>query len=157
MAPSIVTRVAFKNILFATDFSNASQHALLHALAMAKRFDAKLTVMHVAPPETQVPIPMEPVLLEADWHISLARESMRHLEDFEPLHMYPHDTVLKQGNAWPEMAGVIEDRNIDLIVLGTHGRGADWHALARLRGRAGTASRHLSRADRGARRVANAG
>ena len=58
MAPSVVTRVAFKNILFATDFSEVSQHALLHALAMAKRFDARLTVVHVAPPEAQVPIPM---------------------------------------------------------------------------------------------------
>lgn len=123
MAPAVITRVAFKNILFATDFSDASQAALLHALAMAKRFDARLTVVHVAPPETQMPIPMEPVPLEMDWQIKRARECMQHLEDFEPLHMYPHETVLKQGNPWPEMADIIQDRNIDLIVLGTHGRG----------------------------------
>ena len=123
MAPNVVTRVAFKNILFATDFSEVSQHALMHALAMAKRYDAKLTVIHVAPPETQVPIPMEPVPLEPDWQIQRARECMQHLQDFEPLRMFPHDTVLKQGSPWPEMADVIEDRDIDLIVLGTHGRG----------------------------------
>ena len=64
MAPNVVTRVAFKNILIATDFSEVSQHALLHALAMAKRFDAKLTVVHVAPPEAQTPIPMDPVPVE---------------------------------------------------------------------------------------------
>ena len=45
--------MAFKNILIATDFSEVSQHALLHALAMPKRYDAKLTVVHVAPPEAQ--------------------------------------------------------------------------------------------------------
>jgi nucleotide-binding universal stress UspA family protein len=123
MAPNVATRVAFKNILLATDFSEVSQHALLHALAMAKRYDAKLTVMHVAPPEAQTPIPMEPVPLEMDWQKRRAAESMARLEGFEALHMYPHDRVLKQGNPWVEISAVIEDRDIDLIVLGTHSRG----------------------------------
>ena len=123
MAPKVATRVAFKNILFATDFSEVSQHALLHALAMAKRYDSKLTVLHVAPPETQTPIPMDPVPLESDWQKKKAAVSLARLEDFEPLHMYPHETVLKQGNPWLEMVGTIEDKGIDLIVLGTHGRG----------------------------------
>ena len=123
MAPNVATRVAFKNILFATDFSEVSQHALMHALAMARRYEAKLTVIHVAPPETQTPIPMEPVPLELDWQKKKAAESLAKLEDFEPLHMYPHETVLKQGTPWPEMSGIIEDKSIDLIVLGTHGRG----------------------------------
>ena len=123
MAPNVATRVAFKNILFATDFSGVSQHALMHALAIAKRYDAKLTVVHVAPPEVQTPIPMEPVPLEMDWQKKKAAESMARLEDFQPLHAYPHSMILKQGNPWPELAGVIEDKGIDLIVLGTHGRG----------------------------------
>ena len=123
MAPSVVTRVAFKNILFATDFSDVAQHALMHALAMAKRFDARLTVVHVVPPEVQAPIPMEPVPLEMDWQKQRAAASMRHLEEFEPLRMYPHGTVLKQGNPWPELADMIDGGGFDLIVLGTHGRG----------------------------------
>jgi len=123
MAPKVATRVAFKNILFVTDFSEVSQHALLHALAMAKRYDSKLTLLHVAPPETQMPIPMEPVPLELDWQKKKAAISLARLEDFEPLHMYPHEAVLKQGNPWLEMSGTIEDKGIDLIVLGTHGRG----------------------------------
>src|ERR1035438_7268874 len=92
MAPNVVTRVTFKNILFATDFSDVSQHALLYALATAKRYDSKLTVVHVAPPEAQTPIPMEPVPLELDWQKKKEAESLARLEDFEPLHMYPHDT-----------------------------------------------------------------
>jgi nucleotide-binding universal stress UspA family protein len=123
MAPNVATRVAFKNILFATDFSEVSQHALLHALAMAKRYDSKLTVVHVAPPEAQSPIPMESVPLEMDWQKEKAAESLARLEDFEPLHMYPHETLLKQGNPWLEMSGIIADKGVDLIVLGTHGRG----------------------------------
>lgn len=123
MAPSAVTRVAFKNILVATDFSEVSQHALLHALALAKRFDARLTVVHIAPPEAQVPIPMEPVPVEMDWQKKRAAERLARLEGFEALHMYPHEMLLKQGSPWPEISGLIEERGIDLIVLGTHGRG----------------------------------
>ena len=85
MAPASITRVAFQHILFATDFSEVSQRAMLHALAMAKRYDSKLTVLHVAPPETSVPIPMEPVPLEADWQVQHARESLQKMEEFEPL------------------------------------------------------------------------
>jgi nucleotide-binding universal stress UspA family protein len=123
MAPDVVTRVAFKNILIATDFSEASQHALLHALAMAKRYDARLTVLHVAPPEAQTPIPMEPVPVELDWQKKRGAQSLARLEGFEALHMFPHEMVLKQGNPWPEIRDLIERRGIDLIVLGTHGRG----------------------------------
>jgi nucleotide-binding universal stress UspA family protein len=123
MAPNVATRVAFKNILIATDFSEVSQHALLHALAMAKRYDAHLTVVHVAQPESQAPIPMEPVPVELDWQKQRAAESLARLEGFEALHMYRHDTVLRQGNPWPEIFALVEERNIDLIVLGTHGRG----------------------------------
>ncbi len=123
MAANVATRVAFKNILFATDFSDVSQHALLHALAIAKRYDSKFAVVHVAPPEAQIPIPIEPVPLEMDWQKKKAAESLARLEDYEPLHMYPHDTVLKQGNPWSEISEIIADKGIDLIVLGTHGRG----------------------------------
>ena len=123
MATTAVTRLAFKNILLATDFSQVSQHALLHALAMAKRYDSKLTVVHVAPPESQVPIPMEPVPVEMDWQRKRGAESLARLEGFEALHAYPHEMLLRQGNPWPEIAALIDERNIDLIVLGTHGRG----------------------------------
>jgi len=124
MAPKVATRVAFKNIVFATDFSPASEHALLHALATAKHYDSKLYVVHVAAPENLAPISMQPLPLEADWQKQAAQASLTKLEEFEPLRMYPHETILRQGNPWPELSRLIEDKRIDLIVLGTHGRGA---------------------------------
>jgi nucleotide-binding universal stress UspA family protein len=123
MAPIVATRVAFKNVLLATDFSEVSQHALLYALATAKRYDARLTVVHVAQPESQVPLPMEPLPVELDWQNKRGAEGLARLEGFEALHMYPHEMVLKQGSPWPEISDLIAERDIDLIVLGTHGRG----------------------------------
>ena len=37
----------FKHILIPTDFGEASEHALDTALAVARRFDAKVTLLHV--------------------------------------------------------------------------------------------------------------
>jgi hypothetical protein len=51
----------------------------MHALGMAKRYDADLTVLHVAPPESQMPIPMEPDPLEPDWQMTHARECLQRL------------------------------------------------------------------------------
>ena len=89
------SRVWHSDILIATDFSEASQHALLHALAMAKRFDAKLTVVNVAPPEAQTPILMEPVPVGLDWQNKRGPQGRARLEGFEALHMFPHEMVLK--------------------------------------------------------------
>ena len=37
----------FKTILFATDFSEGSNYAFSYALAMARKFDGKLIVVHI--------------------------------------------------------------------------------------------------------------
>ena len=47
---------------------------------------------------------------------------MARLEGFEALPLFPHEMVLKQGSPWPEIRDLIEQRGIDLIVLGRHGR-----------------------------------
>ena len=39
--------ISLKNILFATDFSEASQAALPYAAAIARRYDSQLHVVHV--------------------------------------------------------------------------------------------------------------
>ena len=45
------TRIAIKNILFATDFVAPANRALPFAVALASRFRAKLYVSHVIPRE----------------------------------------------------------------------------------------------------------
>ena len=42
-------RTPIERILFPTDFSSFSDHALRHALALAQRFKARLKVVHVIP------------------------------------------------------------------------------------------------------------
>ena len=44
------TQVALDNVLFATDFSPASEAAMPYAEAFARRYGAALTVAHVVSP-----------------------------------------------------------------------------------------------------------
>ena len=49
--PALGGKVALSGVLFATDFSAASLHALPYALEMASRFGSKLYPAHVVPIE----------------------------------------------------------------------------------------------------------
>ena len=102
----------------ATDFSEVSQHALLQALALAKRFDAKLTVVHVAPPEAQAPIPMEPVPVERRPPPTLVEYGSGGRQ------LWCKPQVLVEIGVAPELiTRTAQDRHVDLIVMGVHPAG----------------------------------
>jgi nucleotide-binding universal stress UspA family protein len=54
---SLLDHERFAHVLFATDFSDGSMHALPYALSIAKEHDAELTLMQVL--EQLQPVPME--------------------------------------------------------------------------------------------------
>jgi nucleotide-binding universal stress UspA family protein len=121
-------RVAFKNILVATDFGEASQLALEYARVLADRFDAGLRILHVV----ETPAPMGTELSLPDLTATNARalqEAQQRLA--EPMNRVPGDDVIGQvlvGNAAAKIVEYAADHDVDLIVMGTHGR----RALARL-------------------------
>src|ERR1700693_3275346 len=53
----ICTRVDFKNILFATDFSAAAEFALTYAMSIARRAGATVHVVHVIEPDVYPLVP----------------------------------------------------------------------------------------------------
>src|ERR1700688_3902546 len=61
------TRIALRNILFATDFSPAAESALPYAIGMAKQYGAKVHGLHVRFPATYPIVGPEalPQVLEA--------------------------------------------------------------------------------------------
>ncbi len=52
--------VRLRNVLFATDFSAASERALNYALAIARRYESPLYVAHVIRPELYQALPPDP-------------------------------------------------------------------------------------------------
>jgi len=118
-APQQQTTVSFKNILLATDFSVASEKAFRCATAIARRHGSKIYLVHVVPPESNSFIP-EPTL-ERQRHE--AEHEMEILASRSELTQIAHETVLRVGSLWTVLSAVIRDQNIELVVLGTHGRG----------------------------------
>jgi nucleotide-binding universal stress UspA family protein len=53
--------VTFKNILAATDFSDASRHAVRWAASITGLNDGKLFLLNVLPAEPRLPVPLDPL------------------------------------------------------------------------------------------------
>lgn len=112
--------VAFRNILVATDFSEPSRRALCEALALAAQHHARLSVIHVLHPnhkrgDFENAPEVDGERIAAEGHIKTLLEELRAQEKI--------GVVVKQGDAALQVLSVIEEQAIDLLVMGTRGRG----------------------------------
>jgi nucleotide-binding universal stress UspA family protein len=117
--------IALNRILVATDFGPAAQAALTYGRALAKNFGATLTVMHVAENFFLRATVADPHALKA----AVARRLEERLtaEDRSALHARAVlDTSDQPADAITTYAKQAE---IDLIVMGTHGRNGISHLL----------------------------
>ncbi len=122
----------FKNILVATDFSESSDLAFDYALSLAKKFDARLLVVHVI---------NEPVDLRGFYvpHISFEKleeeieeGAKKMMEKFCRTHLHDYenyDSFIVPGIPYDEIIKKAGEENADLIVIGTHGRTGLDHVL----------------------------
>jgi nucleotide-binding universal stress UspA family protein len=112
---------SLKNILFATDFSPCSQAAFPHLRAIAERYGSTIHVIHVLAPEPMIELPLDSIPeLDADRDVALAE--MKTLLSSKRFGKIAHTKTVKRGPLWKVLAAFIEEKSIDLIVLGTHGR-----------------------------------
>ena len=114
------TRIALKNILFATDFSQAAEAALPYAIGLAKQYGAKVHGLHVRFPATYPIVGPEamPQILEAAEEQAKFEAKQLH----EMLATVPHEVTITEGELWPTLSEIVNQQKTDLIVMGTHGR-----------------------------------
>ncbi|MGA9544960.1 MAG: universal stress protein [Candidatus Sulfotelmatobacter sp.] len=115
--------VGFKQVLIATDFSDASRRALMYSVAIARRYGSRLSVLHALPPAARDQIPLEPLPRELNRRRLEAEEQMKRLGETVQMKDLNYHLLLEQGPVWDVLASVIERENVDLLVLGTRGRG----------------------------------
>ena len=116
---------AMKHILVATDFSAPSRAALEYAAELAKACGASITLLHTYEipaysfPDVAVPVP-------PDMERAIAKAATRSLHDAcEPFAKtnVKLDVLVTRGKPWVEIERVADEKNADMIVLGTHARG----------------------------------
>jgi len=112
--------IAFKNILFATDFSSTTELALPYALQIARRSGGTIHAVHVIAPDIYPLVPPSEWAKMAQEEKEFREKKRTELE--EALHEVPHEFLLPAGDVWDNLETVIEKEDIDLVVLGTHGR-----------------------------------
>jgi nucleotide-binding universal stress UspA family protein len=102
-----------RRILYPTDFSSYSNQAYFHAVALAETHGANLTVLYVytGPGDSE----RSP---EAD-----RRYWKSQLEQIRPSNSrIPVNHVFLEGDPGVEIARYAADANMDIVVMGTHGR-----------------------------------
>lgn len=121
----------FQRILLATDFSDPSFCAAELAILMAKTFGGSLDVLHVlesgAAWMTDGVTYLPPNYFEEiEKHAAERLEAVIPREDWDKLAV---TLVMRKGAPFLEIIRYARERNMDLIVLGTHGRGSLAHVL----------------------------
>ncbi len=122
--------IEIKSILMPTDFSETALAATRYALEFARRFEATLHVLHVIE-DPVVYLPMFdsiPIPPPEDFE-QFARERLESwilpedAEGIDIVHRWVH------GTPFVEIVRDAKAHDIDLLILGTHGRGFAKHLL----------------------------
>lgn len=121
-----------ERILVPIDFSNYSKNALRYAVNFAKHFKAKMYLVYVVEPMVypadfsmgQIAIPA----IDVDIH-KRAEEELKSLAKNFVDPGLEVDTIIKTGKPFVEIYETAKEKNIDLIIIATHGHTGVEHLL----------------------------
>lgn len=116
---------AYENILIAIDFSESADQVIERALDIAKQSNAKTSLLHIVDHLPPLGFGEEP-LIAPDWMIpeqQLMEEAKKSLQNFAGKHdLQDREQTVALGTPHVEVVRIAEEKNIDLIVVGSHGR-----------------------------------
>ncbi len=111
-----------RSVLIATDFSEASQKALRHSLALARFYGSRFCLAHVV--SSLGPAMAGPGAIAAcEEAVSREAADLEHsLIQTGALTGIQHKFIVRRGELWPELREIIRQESADLLVVGTHAR-----------------------------------
>ena len=116
-------------ILVPTDFSDCSRAATGYALDLARRFDAKIILLHVIhDPVVYVP-PVFTYVPDVDMYDAYAQQQLDEWITPDDGSGIPIERSFIHGHPVIEILAAADSHNADMIVMGTHGRGMAQHLL----------------------------
>jgi nucleotide-binding universal stress UspA family protein len=124
--------IRLKTILFPTDFSETSQEAARYAISFAREFKAKVFVLHVVNEKIFTESSMPRVVSVEEMEREMTEEARKRLKTLVPAEEaegLDWETVIRQGEPFIEIIRFAKDQDVDLIVIGTHGRSGFEHII----------------------------
>jgi nucleotide-binding universal stress UspA family protein len=103
-------------ILFCTDFSENSERALNYAISAAAEYNSELTLLHV--------LEGTPTSSKMQEAIATTTQQLDKLIPEERRKALKIKTAVRIGKPYQEIIQVVLEAQIDLVVMGVHGRGA---------------------------------
>jgi nucleotide-binding universal stress UspA family protein len=113
-----------RRILVATDFTETSNAALDWAIEVAAPIGASVTVLHAY----EIPVvgfPDGALIATAEMASRIsdaARSALESTVEQRRGRGVPLTGILREGTAWEEINTVADELDVDIIVIGTHGR-----------------------------------
>ncbi|MGA7616275.1 MAG: universal stress protein [Thermoanaerobaculia bacterium] len=114
-----------KKILVPTDFSDLATHALEFAQMIATRYGSSICLLYAdpfLPPPYFTSLQAEELAESLEKSKELAAEQLREYARRHVGPSIPVQSLIMEDVPFPAITNVAEKRNVDLIVMGTHGR-----------------------------------
>jgi nucleotide-binding universal stress UspA family protein len=116
-----VNDIQLNHCLYLTDFSESSQAALPFVTAIAREYGCKIYACHIQLPNLYACMAPEFGDVVSAGLEQVAEAEMQGVES--QLTGLPHQTMIERGSEiLATLQRIVEENNIDLVVLGTHGR-----------------------------------
>ena len=118
--------IKLRKVLVPTDFSESARHALTYGISFAREYEAELTLLHVVEnlsvgyASDLFPVPMAEVFQEISGY---ARAELAKLGTEARAKNVTVEEVVVQGKPSAEIMRFARETEVDMIVLGTHGKG----------------------------------
>jgi len=103
----------YKNILCAVDVTSEGSAILEKAHALSLQYEAELSIVHV----------IEYTFLPKDYQKKLKQEVLPKVQEMADMYgIKKRNRFVKFGQSYSEICKIEEKHNIDLVVIGSHGK-----------------------------------
>jgi nucleotide-binding universal stress UspA family protein len=118
-----------KKILFPCDLTKNSLKIVPYVLSLADKFDSMIFLLHVLPDFSKWGLPYIPFAIE---HNELFQEAEKALDKVCEKHFQDCSDLQRKtvsGDPATEILKTIESEEIDMVIMGTHGRKGLEHTI----------------------------
>ncbi len=115
---------AYQHILIAADFSEHHIQVATRAQQLAEKYQATLSICHIVEDYPITDFAYEPMIsVDVDMHDALMKSAKQHIAQYaSELDIADENQWVEFGNPRHDIVRLAKEHDVDLIVVGSHGR-----------------------------------